>query len=284
MPAQPLPEEIVACLASRAAVLGAFARHPQYHACVSSTNDVAARLADAGAPEGTWVIADAQTAGRGRRGRTWLSPEGAGLYLSVIFRPPTTGSASAVRHDDRATPLLTLMAGVAVANGVRAATGLAPTLKWPNDVVIEPGRRTAPGRFRKLAGILAEASATGGELESVIVGIGVNLTPAAYPPDVAARATSIEGELGRPVDRALVLVEVLCALAEGRRMLLDGRQPELLRAWRALAPSSIGRRVRWMVGDRQTSGITEGIDERGALLVRTDAHVEHMIAGDLQWD
>lgn len=277
-----LPPDIAQQLAARAAALGPFARVPQYHACVTSTNDVAAELAEAGAPEGAWVVAEEQTAGRGRRGRTWESPPGAGLYLSVVFRPREDAGA-----DDRATPLLTLIAGVAAATGVRAATGLAPALKWPNDLVIEPpGERERAGysRFRKLAGILAEASATGGDLQFVVLGIGVNLTPAAYPPDVAARATSIEGELGRPADRAVVLVEILSALADSRRRLLDGRQDELLAAWRALAPSSVGRRVHWNAGDRRMHGVTHGIDASGALMVKTDSHLERIIAGDVLWE
>lgn len=303
--ADPLPDDIARRLAARAAALGAFARVPRYHACVSSTNDVAARLAEAGAPEGAWVLAEEQTAGRGRRGRTWVSPPGAGLYLSVVFRPPPfvrgAGSASAraggggVVVDGRATSLLTIMAGVAAATAVRAATGLAPTLKWPNDVVIEPpsaadessrggAGRAGFSRFRKLAGILAEASATGGELQFVVLGIGINLTPAAYPPDVAARATSIEGELGRPADRAEVLIDVLSALADGRRALLDGRAHEVLQAWRASAPSSTGRRVRWQTGGQASLGVTQGIDDSGALLVRTETGTERIIAGDLEWE
>jgi BirA family transcriptional regulator, biotin operon repressor / biotin---[acetyl-CoA-carboxylase] ligase len=281
MRAEPLPPDLAAHVAARAEALGPFARHSQYYPCITSTNDVAARLADAGAAEGTWVVADEQTAGRGRRGRAWASPPGAGLYLSVIFRP-----SSVVGSDDRATPLLTLMAGVAAAQGVRAATGLAPGLKWPNDLVIEPpGERSGFSRFRKLAGILAEASASGGELQSVVIGIGINVTSAAYPPDVEARAASIEGELGRPVERAAVLVEVLAALAAWRRALSDGRQSELLDTWRTLAPSSRGRRVRWMAApDRAIGGITQGIDDTGALLVKTDAGVERIIAGDVQWE
>jgi BirA family transcriptional regulator, biotin operon repressor / biotin---[acetyl-CoA-carboxylase] ligase len=281
MRAEPLPSDIAERLAARAEALGPFARHSQYYPSISSTNDVAARLADAGAAEGTWVVADEQTAGRGRRGRTWVSPPGAGLYVSVIFRP-----LSAAGPDDRLTPLLTLMAGVAAAQGVRAATGLAPSLKWPNDLVIEPpGERSGFSRFRKLAGILAEASATGGELQSVVIGIGINLTNAAYSPEVDARATSIERELGRPVERAVVLIGVLAALASWRRALGEGRQHELLDAWRVLAPSSRGRRVRWMAApDRVISGITQGIDDTGALLVKTDASVERIISGDVLWD
>ena len=249
-------------VAARAEALGPFARHSQYYPCITSTNDVAARLADAGAAEGTWVVADEQTAGRGRRGRTWVSPPGAGLYLSVIFRPLTGACRAARAGRSRSRSLLTLMAGVAAAQGVRAATGLAPGLKWPNDLVIEPpGERSGFSRFRKLAGILAEASASGGELQSVVIGIGINLTSAAYPPDVEARATSIEGELGRPVERAAVLVEVLAALAAWRRALNDGRQRELLDTWRALGAVEQGppramdgaRRIARSAGSRKAS-------------------------------
>ncbi len=275
-----LPPEIADALARRRDALGDFGRTPVHHAITSSTNDRAAELAIAGAHEGTWVIADEQSAGRGRRGRAWASPPGAGLYLSVVFRPQRDQYADA-------TALLTLMAGVAAARGVRAASGLQPTLKWPNDLVIEPGGAgagasmgTSPSQFRKLAGILAEASATGGALQFIVLGIGINLTPAAYPPDVAARATSIEGELNRPADRALVLVETLVALAEGRRQLLEGRAADVLMAWRALSPSSQGRRVR---GQMQ-AGTTAGIDDTGALLVKTQAGVERIIAGEVEWE
>src|SRR5262249_15360392 len=140
-------------------------------------------------------------------------------------------------------------------------------------------------KFRKLAGILAEASATGADLQFIILGIGINLTPGAYPPDVAMRATSIEGELGRPADRALVLVEILSALAEGRRQLIAGQAGDVLDAWRRLSPSSVGRRVRWLASPSVTvTGLTQGIDETGALLVKTATGVERIIAGEISWD
>ncbi len=291
-----LPREIAEVLEPRRAELGDFARTPIYLPLTTSTNDRAAELAAAGAHEGTWVIADEQSAGRGRRGRAWAPPPGAGLYLSVVFRPQPA------QHAD-ATALLTMMAGVAAVRGVRAASGLQPTLKWPNDLVIEPapaspssgganvgaGGGTGVGggstsRFRKLAGILAEASATGGELQFIILGIGVNLTPAAYPPDVASRATSIEGELGRAADRALVLVETLVALARGRQQLLDGPTADVLAAWRALSPSSMGRRVCYQSAGGSVAGTTHGVDDSGALIVRTSAGLERIIAGEMEWE
>lgn len=254
-------------------MLGPFGERPVFLPSTTSTNDVAADLASKGAPEGTWVLAEEQSAGRGRRGRAWASPPGAGLYLSIIFRPPSSS-------------LLTLMAGVAVATGVQAATGLTPSVKWPNDVMIEtPAASASMSRWRKLAGILAEASATGGDLQFVVLGIGINLTPAAYPPDVQARATSLEGELGRPIDRALVLTEILSAIAVGRRQLIAGEGAEVLARWRALSPSSTGRRVLWRVTDGSRMGVTRGIDDEGALLVETPAgSVERIIAGELEWE
>lgn len=272
----PLPADIQRVLASRADQLDAFARTPRFLASTGSTNDDASRLAAAGAHEGTWVLAEAQSAGRGRRGRAWASPPGAGLYLSVVFRPLESGG--------RATSLLTLMAGVAVASGIQAATGLTPALKWPNDVMIEGRAAAMTSRWRKLAGILAEASATGGTLQAIVLGIGVNLTPASYPPDVQARATSLEGELGRPVDRALVLVEILSALAAGRRQLLAGDDARILARWCALAPSSHGRRVRWLAGTAARQGVTRGIDTDGALLVETPDGLERIIAGEVEWE
>lgn len=308
-----LPADISTLLTARAEALGPFGQRAVYLSSTPSTNDVAADLATKGAAEGTWVLAEEQSAGRGRRGRAWASPPGAGLYLSVIFRPPSPSAATARAGTEvcktstlaasraiasepasasapaagpatasRATSLLTLMAGVAVATGVRAATGLTPSVKWPNDLMIEG---VATSRWRKLSGILAEASASGGTLQFIVLGIGVNLTPAAYPPDVQARATSLEGELGRPIDRALVLVEILAALAAGRRQLLAGEDAAILARWRELSPSSVGRRVRWQAGDTPRTGVTRGVDEEGALLVQTpDGATERIIAGELEWE
>jgi BirA family transcriptional regulator, biotin operon repressor / biotin---[acetyl-CoA-carboxylase] ligase len=165
--------------------------------------------------------------------------------------------------------LLTLAAGVAVREGIKTATGLAVDLKWPNDLII--GRR-------KLAGILAEGLAIGSRDQAVIIGVGVNVQPAAYPPDVAARATSLEDELARAVDRGLLLSQILIALWD-RLAMLDQRPGDILQAWRAASPNAIGTRVEWA----GKHGTTAGIDDRGALLVRTHAGVERVIAGELHW-
>ncbi|MGE0042615.1 MAG: biotin--[acetyl-CoA-carboxylase] ligase [Vicinamibacterales bacterium] len=238
----------------------------RWYASVGSTMDLVADLAAAGAPEGLVVVADEQTAGRGRRGRAWSSPPGAGLYLSILLRP---GAAAADR-----VALVTLAAGVGVAAGVRAATGLEPELKWPNDLMV--GRR-------KLAGILAEGIAVGAEGQAVVLGVGINVQPAAYPPDVEARATSIEGELGRPADRGRLLAEVVAGVCRTCHDLSAEGAGDILRAWRAAAPRATGATVEWDAPGGARTGVTAGVDDTGALLVRTPAGIERLIAGEVRW-
>jgi BirA family biotin operon repressor/biotin-[acetyl-CoA-carboxylase] ligase len=263
-------------------------------ASATSTMDVASRLAHEGASHGVVVGADEQTSGRGRRGTTWVSPPGAGLYFSFIARPgnPKEGVAStppliaprpavelplpAVEAppllgvpEKSPLSLLTLAAGVAVREGIATATGLAADLKWPNDLII--GRR-------KLAGNLAEGIAIGSRDQAVIIGVGVNVQEASYPRDVAARATSLEGELGRTIDRGPLLSHILIALGD-RLAMLEQWPGDILQAWRAASPNAVGTRVQWEGKD----GTTAGIDDRGALLVRTQTGVERIIAGELHW-
>jgi BirA family biotin operon repressor/biotin-[acetyl-CoA-carboxylase] ligase len=223
-----------------------------------STMDVASKLAHEGAPHGVVIGADEQTAGRGRRGTTWVSPPLAGLYFSLITRP----SAATL-------PLITLAAGVAVRDGIAASTGLAAQLKWPNDLIV--GKR-------KLAGILAEGVSIGSPNQAVIIGVGVNAQPAAFPPDVAERATSIEGELGKPFDRGELLAAILLALSNSLAT-LDRKPGDILQAWREASPNANGTRVEW----DGKQGVTAGIDEAGALLVKTNAGIERIIAGELRW-
>jgi BirA family biotin operon repressor/biotin-[acetyl-CoA-carboxylase] ligase len=233
-----------------------------------STNDIAAGLAAGGAPEGAAVVAWAQTAGRGRFGRQWFSPAGAGLYVSVVCR-----NAAAV-------PLLTLAGGVAVADGILAATGLPVQIKWPNDVVVEAG---TPVRRRKLAGILAEASTGADGVQYVILGFGINLRSAAYPPELARAATSVESELGRSPDAGPVLAETLAALASRIGQLAARNTAPLLTRWRELAPSARGAVVEWDTPAGARSGISAGISDDGALLVRVGPQVERIISGELRW-
>lgn len=268
--AEPLPEAFEAALRGTAHRRGRMGAAVHFLAETTSTNDVAAALAERGAPAGTTVVALAQTAGRGRLGRTWFSPPGAGLYVSIVCR----GSAAA--------PLLTLAAGVALAEGIRAGSGLPVEIKWPNDIVVPGGSATT--QRRKLAGILAEASTAADGLQFVVLGYGINLRPAAYPADIADRATSMEAELGRPADPGVVLAETLAALNERVSQLARGNPGAVLARWRELAPSAHGAHVKWETPEGQRTGVAQGIDETGALLVRSTGDVHRIVSGEVQWN
>jgi BirA family transcriptional regulator, biotin operon repressor / biotin---[acetyl-CoA-carboxylase] ligase len=266
---QPVPLDIRDAWDRAGARLGRFAPGLHYLGTVSSTNDLALRLAATGAVEGTTLVADAQTAGRGRRGRHWFSPSGSGLYLSVILSP-RDGDPSAAWIASR----LSIVAGVALAEGVLASTGLPAQLKWPNDLVVER---------RKVAGILAEMSAGAPGRPSVVLGIGINIATTSYPRELMARATSIETELGRPVDRALVLTETLAALSRRYEDLQAGLFDAILTAWRALAPSLPGAAIEWDGPQGVIHGRAIDIDHEGRLLAQTDAGIVRLVAGEVRW-
>ena len=279
-----IPPHLQSLLDAARGELGPFARHGRVVASTASTNDDALAWAAEGAPEGAWIVAGSQSAGRGRRGRVWASPPGAGLYLSVVFRPrqgpaprPSICRAPA---EDPAMSLLTVMAGVAAVEALAEATGVRATLKWPNDVVVEsPGAPT-----RKLAGILAEGVMLGPRLSAVVVGLGVNLRPSAYPPEIAARAVALEALAGRAVDPDGVLVALLGALSRRRRALAEPQGgPALLDAWRAWSPSATGARIRWRQQEQVCEGITAGVDETGALRVQTRTGEARLVAGEVEW-
>ena len=240
-----------------------------YVGVVSSTNDVAMNLAAAGVPDGTAVFASRQTAGRGRRGRTWFSPDASGLYLSVVFR-------------DMHSALVTLLAGVAVAEGMRRATDVHVELEWPNDLVVEPA--PAPCGRLKIGGILSEASAAAdGRQTAVVVGIGVNLSAAAYPDEIAGRATSLEAQAGRSVDRGDVLVEILVSLEEWRERYLADAGAAMVERWRVLSPSSRGATVEWTAPEGRRTGVTDGVESDGSLRVRSGGRIERLVGGTVTW-
>ena len=261
-----LPDDVARALRSAESRLRGFTI-ARYAAEVGSTNDLALELAEAGAAEGTAVLADSQRAGRGRRGREWFSPPGAGVYLSVIVRPAEPATTS----------LLTLAAGVAAARAIVAATGLAVELKWPNDLVI--GRP-----WRKAGGILCEAVGAPA-IAAVVVGIGINLRHLAYPPELAGRATSIEGELGRAADRGMLVAELLANLASVLERLRRGRAQELCDEWRQLGRHGLADApVRWHDQQGERRGRARDIDVDGALVVDVAGREERLVAGEVTWD
>ena len=268
MPFDSWPDDVAAAMSQAGAGLGPFASL-HYRAEASSTNDVALALAMAGAPEGTAVLADRQTSGRGRRGREWFSPAGAGLYLSVVVRPPEAS---------RALSFVTLGAGAAAAAAVREITGLPVELKWPNDLVI--GRP-----WRKLGGLLSEAASTAGRFDAIVLGIGINLRQLRYPLEIADRATALEAELGRPVDRGWLLVELLRQVRAVMDLLHANDAEAVRQQWCRFGGAGLaGSVVRW----RQAAGVLRGrvrdIDRDGALLVDVGGRLERIVAGEVLWE
>ncbi|GBC86997.1 Bifunctional ligase/repressor BirA [bacterium HR12] len=224
-----------------------------------STQETAAELAAAGAPEWTLVAAGHQTAGRGRLGRTWLDAPGA-LLFSLVLRPAVPPERAA---------LLTLLAGAAMAETLGGLAGTAVGCRWPNDLLVDGA---------KIGGILATSSLVDGEIEHVVLGIGVNLGSA---PTGVPDAGALEG-----VDAAEALGAFLERFAEGYGRAGSGLGPSVLERYRPLC-TTLGRPVRARtVGGELVEGVAEDVDELGGLLVRTPAgrrtvrfgEVEHLDA------
>ncbi len=233
-----------------------------WYDALPSTMDVVAAAGEQGAPAGYVAIADQQTAGRGRRGHTWASPPGAGLYFSYLARPS--------RHVE----LVTLAAGVGVREGLEASTGVSAQLKWPNDLLIG---------HRKLAGLLGEGAHLGTSDAFVVIGVGLNVYDAAYPPDVSARAVSLQSQQRREVSRIAVFCAVLEHLADALQTLEQGQAGAILRKWRDASPTAVGTPVAWNREGAQARGVTAGIDDTGALLIQTEGSLERVIAGEVEW-
>jgi BirA family biotin operon repressor/biotin-[acetyl-CoA-carboxylase] ligase len=230
-----------------------------YFATVDSTMNVAARLAAAGAPHGTVVLADEQTGGIGRLGRTWQSIAEAGLYSSVLLR---LGIAPA--H----FPVVTLVLGLATADAIQKSTGLACDLRWPNDVLI---------RERKAAGILAQLHDG-----CIVAGIGINVNQTGFPDGLRTPATSLLIESnGKPQSREALAAQLLESL-DYFCDILEAEGPEsIIRAFSAASSYALQRRV--IVEESGREGITAGLDEQGFLMVRFEnGTLERVAAGGIR--
>lgn len=261
------------------------ARRVVYHAHVASTNDLAKQLADAGEPEGTLVITDEQTAGRGRLGRLWIAPPRSSILMSLVLRPPIPPLQIA---------RVTMAAALGAGDGIRAATGLDSQIKWPNDILL---------RGKKCAGILAEAEIDGDQVDYVILGLGLNVNfAAASVAGIPADATTIADELGKRTPRVPLLQALLHYIERYYQRLCAGEN--LREEWAArLITLKQFVHVRTPWGGRQSSrggvlvesnsimsredwrdeeGIAENVDDDGALLLRrTDGSQVRLIAGDV---
>jgi BirA family biotin operon repressor/biotin-[acetyl-CoA-carboxylase] ligase len=230
-----------------------------------STNREVLELARAGAPEGVVVVADHQTAGRGRRGRAWVAPPGTALLASVLMRPAM---------DPGSAHLAVACVALAAAGACDEVAGVAPELKWPNDLVVDDGA----GCTGKLAGILAETVVEGGRLDAVVVGMGLNLVRSPSPPEGAVFLADLAG---RPVDREALLEAWLGQLDRRYRSLgaPTGRQA-LLDDYRRRC-ATLGRRVRVALEGTALEGRAVGLTGAGHLVVEVAGGRREVSAGDV---
>lgn len=229
----------------------------------SSTNDVAEKLARDGVAEGVVIFAESQTKGRGRLGRKWLSPAGQGLWFSVLLRPSLPPSSATQ---------LTIAAATAVARALRTETGLAPQIKWPNDILL---------RGKKVTGILTELGAELDRVRYVIIGIGVDVNVTEFPPELAPVATSLAAEAGRRFVRAEIAAAILRELDADYARITAGGFGALAEEWERQCVT-LGQRVRIHIGERTVVGRAESLDNDGALLLRTEhGRIERIIGGDV---
>lgn len=266
--------------------------HVEWHDEIGSTNTELLDRARRGAPEGIVLIADLQTAGRGRRGRRWTAPPGTSLMMSVLLRPPP----------DRIPPAraasVTLAVGLAAADACEQVSGVRPRLKWPNDLVIvgsadqDAESHDTARQDRKLAGILAESFSARGQLSALVVGMGLNTGWPEVPAELEGVATSLNLESGAPVDRTLLArlvlegtearYELLCRSGDGAAAVLDEARRN---------SATLGRRVRISLDatpdetasdGRSLEGVASDLDAEGRLLVCDDAGITHTVSvGDV---
>jgi BirA family biotin operon repressor/biotin-[acetyl-CoA-carboxylase] ligase len=233
-----------------------------YHS-LPSTNEVARELAASGASEGVGVLAFEQTAGHGRQGRSWLSPGGEGLYLSIVLRP---------RIKARESPVITLASAVAVAETLIADFGVAADIKWPNDVM-------AGGR--KICGILVESATEGDQLQYAVLGIGVNVSQRDFPPDLSQPATSLFLELGYEIALGDVLKPLL-ARADGWYRAATTDPKLAIRRWEELSSYARGCQVRITSPEGSVEGTTCGLTSNGALMVELDdGQIREIVSGEV---
>lgn len=229
-----------------------------------STNRVALELGHAGEPEGAVVLAEEQTAGRGRAGHSWHSERAVGIYVTLLLRPKLAPVQA---------PLLTMMAGLSAHAAVEAVTGLAVDLKWPNDLMV---------RGKKVGGILTEMHADPGQVQFVVVGIGLNVNQENFPSEIVNLATSLRLETGKAQSRMELLVRLLREFESDYNRFLREGVASVVKRFEVTSSYASGKRVRVTNGVESYVGTTAGLGPEGLLRVeRDDGRVVTVIAGDV---
>lgn len=231
---------------------------------VDSTNDEAKRQAESGAPHGTLVAAEVQSCGKGRRGRSWESPKGSGVWMSLLLRP---------KFEPCHASMLTLVAAMAVEDAVRNLTGICAGIKWPNDIVVNG---------RKLCGILTEMSTDADEIQYVIVGIGINVNMSEFPEEIRETATSLKIAAGREIDRSKLAAEVMLSWEHYYEIFLETLDLSRMKADYNKFLVNTGREVRVLAPKKSYTGISQGINDVGELLVELpDGEIREVLSGEV---
>jgi BirA family transcriptional regulator, biotin operon repressor / biotin---[acetyl-CoA-carboxylase] ligase len=253
-----LPAEVMADLPQQ------WLKGPVRHfVSLPSTNDLAKDFARQGYPEGSVLLAETQTAGRGRLGRMWESPLGTGVYLSVILRPPLPPTE---------LPKLTLTAAVAVVEALKKVTALEIGIKWPNDILLDG---------KKLGGILTEMETESDQMSYVILGVGLNINTQVFPDCLQTLATSL-ASTGRTYSRLSIVRAFLRSMDELYGCFLNQQFPEILNLWRRAAVT-LGKPVTVKLGAQEISGLAVDVAPDGALLVeKPGGEVQRIISGEIQ--
>ena len=243
-----------------------FGSRIHHYFSIGSTNVTAMQAASDGEPEGAVFLAEEQTAGRGRAGHSWESAQSVGIYCSVVLRP-VLSPADAL--------MLSLIAGIAVAEAVEQATGLHPDLRWPNDALLGE---------RKFCGILTEMNSEPTRVHYVVVGIGINVNQTSFAGELEPIATSLRMESGRTWSRVELAAALLKSLDSEYRKLTQGgptARSSILRRFEERSSYARSRQVQ-VEGGGGYEGVTEGLDDRGFLLVRTESGLRTVLSGDVR--
>ena len=260
-----MPDVLVPQMLSHRLYGTPFARHIRHFFKVGSTNAVAMSLAEQGEPHGAVVLAEEQTSGRGRAGRSWISEKSSGIYCTILLRPPIPPTHA---------PLLTLVAGLAVRDAAAEDLDGAPDIRWPNDLL-------AGGR--KFAGVLTEMRAEPDRIHYAVVGIGINVNQARMPSELAEIATSLKMETRKTHSRFELLIRLLRHFDRYYNQFLSEGAPPIIRRFAEVSSYSQGKRVRITNATESFTGATAGLEPSGVLRVSRDdgRGIESVLSGDV---